>query len=159
ASDEMNGRKPFTAGIDSSASFIAREFKKAGLVGLNGGGEFLQNFHVQTSEMLHSSVKINSRKIDQNDLLAFASSESFSWDNVKDSVATKFLKAGENFVDAMIRAAQEKKDMLLVADTSFRGLLKRFRSFQMQRFNGSGNILVALFPSPPKAYKVEVASK
>jgi Peptidase family M28 len=159
ASDSMHGRKIFTPGIEKSAAFIAEEFKKAGLETLKGSSEFLQTFQMQRSETIESSVTINQQKIDQHDLLVFASAERFFWNAAKDSVETIFVKAGENFIRTIFQIAQGNKHVLIVADTSFRRSVNRLRSFSLQRFSDRGNIVLALHPEPAKTYSVQVTSK
>jgi len=44
SSDEMEGRRTFTKGIDKAAAFIADEFKKTGLQTWNNSGSYLQQF-------------------------------------------------------------------------------------------------------------------
>jgi hypothetical protein len=44
ASDEMQGRRTFTPGIDKAATFIESEFKKIGLKPLNGATGYRQTF-------------------------------------------------------------------------------------------------------------------
>jgi Zn-dependent M28 family amino/carboxypeptidase len=46
ASDEMQGRKVFTPGIEKAASFIVNEFQNSGLKPLNGSNDFKQTFTV-----------------------------------------------------------------------------------------------------------------
>src|SRR5450432_3689219 len=44
ASDDMQGRKVYTAGIEKAAAFIIREFRDAGLQPFPGTTDFTQNF-------------------------------------------------------------------------------------------------------------------
>lgn len=44
ASDEMEGRRTFTKGIDKAAAFIAAEFKSYGIQPLKGSNQYLQSF-------------------------------------------------------------------------------------------------------------------
>ncbi len=158
ASDDMQGRKAFTAGIEKAAVFIAEEFRKTGLQTLNGTEGYSQPFKVVLSETERATVFINGQNIDQNDLLVFAASELINWRN-KDSVETIFIRAGENFGQKLFQLAQGKKDLLIVADTSFRRPLARFRNFLMQRLTGSGNVVVALHYSAADSAFVQVTSK
>ncbi|MFN5021462.1 MAG: hypothetical protein ACK5GP_07415 [bacterium] len=44
SSDEMQGRRTFTPGIEKAANFIAAEFEKTGLQKWNNGTTYLQSF-------------------------------------------------------------------------------------------------------------------
>ena len=44
SSDELEGRKTFSKGIDKAAAFIANEFEQAGLAKFNNSSSYLQSF-------------------------------------------------------------------------------------------------------------------
>src|SRR5688500_20277120 len=48
ASDEMEGRRPFTPGIDKAAAFIASEFKKAGIQPVHDTSYFQEVLRIRT---------------------------------------------------------------------------------------------------------------
>src|SRR5690606_11207961 len=62
SSDEMEGRRTFTAGIDKAAQFISEEFKKAGLQAIDSGSYF-QKF---TLKELYFPRNFGSATLDQD---------------------------------------------------------------------------------------------
>src|SRR5690606_20470863 len=54
AADDMQGRAPFTPGIEKAAAFIASEFKKSGIQPVNGDS-YMQEFSLLRLRM--NSVK------------------------------------------------------------------------------------------------------
>ena len=60
ASDELEGRKTFSKGIDKAAAFIANEFAQAGLATFNNSGTYLQTF----SRMPTKITKEDTNKIE-----------------------------------------------------------------------------------------------
>ena len=44
SSDEMQGRRTFTPGIEKASAFIEQEFKKTGLQTFNGAANYRQEF-------------------------------------------------------------------------------------------------------------------
>src|SRR5687767_15664128 len=58
SSDKMQGRETFTPGLDSAASFIAQEFKKAGLLPVNANSYF-QNFSLIRTKPLSASATLD----------------------------------------------------------------------------------------------------
>src|ERR1700709_1932244 len=56
ASDDMKGRKVFSAEIDNAAAFIANEFKTIGLEPLNKNGGYLQKFTMLSAQQTSVSA-------------------------------------------------------------------------------------------------------
>ncbi len=55
SADDMQGRKPFTPGIDKAAAFIAEEFKKAGLKPVKKRS-YLQSFNMLRVKFVSAKV-------------------------------------------------------------------------------------------------------
>src|SRR5688572_21722146 len=64
SSDEMQGRKVFTAGIDKAATFIADEFRKAGLQTWNGQSSYLQTFTMVRPSFVSAKGNFDGIEID-----------------------------------------------------------------------------------------------
>jgi Peptidase family M28 len=157
ASDTMMGRKAGTPQADKASAFIANEFRKAGLKTFTGAMDYFQSFNMLGSETLDASVNVDSLVADPADILVFAEKETIDWNN---SGAEKiWIPGGVNFGQKLFGMTREKGDRIIFADSSYRKTLKRFRSFPMQRFVGSGNIVVVLTSAEPKSYKVLVKSR
>ena len=62
ASDELAGRFPFTPGIDKAATFIADEFKKAGLQPWDGKS-FIQSFTVAQLHFISGNAVVNGEQV------------------------------------------------------------------------------------------------
>ena len=58
SSDDMQGRRTFTTGIDKAAVFISEEFKKAGLQPVKGDSYF-QEFMMVGPKFLNASGKFD----------------------------------------------------------------------------------------------------
>jgi Zn-dependent M28 family amino/carboxypeptidase len=50
SSDELEGRKTFSKGIDKAAAFIANEFAQAGLATFKNSGTYLQSFSIMSNK-------------------------------------------------------------------------------------------------------------
>src|SRR2546423_12310894 len=59
SSDEMQGRRIFTPGINKAADFIANEFKVAALQTWNGGKTYKQEFAVVRPKFISASGSFN----------------------------------------------------------------------------------------------------
>ena len=59
ASDEMEGRRTFSPGIDKAAAFIAKEFEASGLKSLKGDNNFLQSFSINRPKFISLAASID----------------------------------------------------------------------------------------------------
>src|ERR1700761_6445098 len=78
SADDMQGRATFTPGIEKAAQFIEGEYKKTGLLPMQGNTGYRQNFTMVKNSSVNSSVTINGVKISA-DSIAIVSPVSFSW--------------------------------------------------------------------------------
>ena len=156
ASDEMQGRRPNTPGMEKAAAFIAAAFRKTGLETIKNDGNYFQSFKLVKAETGEKKLSINGKSIPAGDFAVFASSEKFSWANTGAEVA--YIKPGENFVQKVFGALEGNKDVLLIADTSHTRIFNRLKNYKSPRWEGSGNVLVALSTETVNEYNAEAAS-
>ena len=156
AADSMLGRKAGTPQSDLASAFIAAEFRKAGLKTMTGASDYFQAFVVKRSETISTAATYDSVTADKNDILALAVQEDINWDNT--GAEKIWIPKGQNLGQKVFSMSGEKGDRIIFADTSYRRTLNRFRSFPIERFPGSGNIVIVLAPQEPARYKVTVKS-
>ncbi|NDC77626.1 MAG: hypothetical protein EBZ67_07120, partial [Chitinophagia bacterium] len=81
ASDEMQGRRPGTPGIDKAAVVIAEAFEKAGLKPLPGATDgYFQRFETLGATVLEASVAVNGREMGASDFIVFPADERIEWE-------------------------------------------------------------------------------
>ena len=73
ASDEMQGRRASTPGIEKAAAFISDEFKKAGLQAWNNSATYLQSFAMLKPQLVSAAANFDGVAIDQKNILAYTS--------------------------------------------------------------------------------------
>lgn len=157
SSDEMQGRRPGTAGIDKAAAVIAETFRKAGLKPLPGTTDgFLQRFETIGATVLEVSVAVNGKEMGASDFLAFPAAERVEWEF--EDVETVPLDRQGNPVQALMTLLQSGKDMVVVADTSQRRSLSRLRGMRMQRMGG-GSVIVVISSEQVCHYKVSCKAR
>src|SRR3954463_11099405 len=71
SSDDMQGRRVFTPGIEKAANFIASEFKAAGLQPFNNAPGYLQNFSMLRPKFISATGTIDGNMIDEKNIIAF----------------------------------------------------------------------------------------
>ena len=68
ASDELEGRKTFSKGIDKAAAFIANEFGQAGLATFKNSGTYLQSFSRMSARFISASGNFDGNVLDQKNI-------------------------------------------------------------------------------------------
>jgi hypothetical protein len=151
SADDMQGRKPFTPGIDKAADFIAAEFKKAGLKPVSGESYF-QDFAMLRTKFVSAKGTVNGKALEEKDIVGMTAmtdlsiTQSSGYQTIKltkDSlypVATRLLKSAGNY--------------LLLVDTAarnlFNGLKRRSTSFK-----SDANIVALLTTEDAATYTVD----
>ncbi|HMJ48699.1 MAG TPA: M28 family peptidase, partial [Ferruginibacter sp.] len=151
ASDEMQGRKTFSPGIEKAASFISGEFKKAGLVFFDGLKDYLQPFSMIKTKFISAGGNMDNIPVDANDIIAITTDTllrinensgytKVTWDtSVKlMAEASKLIRADKNYL-VLINKLQAKNF----------GNIKRFKR---ESFPRKGNVIFVLTDNDPAKY-------
>jgi hypothetical protein len=155
SSDEMQGRRPLTPGIEKAASYISEAFSKAGLKPLKPGASgHLQRFHTFQSVVKRQSLTIDGRAVADSDYIAFPSVPELRWAGSGAEVV--YIPAGGNPLQDVARKVQGDKNLLLVADPSHRRSLERLRRAAFRRLEGAGNVILVYHPGAVGSYAAEV---
>ncbi len=158
ASDEMQGRKPLTPGIDKAAAFIADEFRKAGLKPLEQASDsHLQPFAVSQYEPASQEVLINGQVVPAESVLAFPGAEQVRWNNQGAEIVR--IRPGENAARKLYGLVTDGKSYLVMIDTSHRNALARFRTFRAQKLDGSGTVVAVIGTDSVQSYQVNLAAR
>ncbi|HZZ75622.1 MAG TPA: aminopeptidase, partial [Puia sp.] len=72
SSDDMQGRQVFTKGIEKAASFISKEFMRAGLKPLPGSKDYNQTFAMVNAESMDAHIILDGILVDKKNLVAFS---------------------------------------------------------------------------------------
>lgn len=156
AHDSMMGRAAGTPYSDKAAAFIAAEFKQAGLKVMAGNDGFLQKFNMIRSEKNSVEVMVDGLPVDPKDVLVYAEDAQLDWSA---GAAEKiWIDKGQNFGQKVFGLTGEKGNKVVFADTSYRRFVKRFASFPIQRYGGSGNLVVILAEKDPGNWTVKASN-
>ena len=152
ASDELAGRKPFTPGIEKAASFIAKEFEKAGLQKTNGS--YLQSFPMYQSKVIRFTAIVD--ELTLCPAVAIISKETSIQIDEKSGFEVASIKEGENFGQNAYRIMSAKKPTIAFLHESFAKYIPRLSSRGPLRENQSTIIFVVANTIPTK-FKVSAA--
>jgi hypothetical protein len=152
ASDEMRGRKTFSPEIDKAADFIAGEFKKAGLAPWKDKS-YLQEFQVLSPVQTSITATINGDNVDPRNILVVTSESDFTLDQ-NSGFEIRQIKAGGNLYQEAAGIWGEKKNILVVVDTSFSKNFPRLTFLKRNMFKGTTSVVFILGTVTPATYKI-----
>lgn len=155
SSDDMQGRKPLTPGIEKAASYIASAFSKAGLEPMGRVEDgYLQRFHTFQSVVKRQSLTIDGRAVADSDFIAFPSSAELRWRSTGAEVV--YIPAGGAPLQDVVRRVQGDRNLLVVADPSHRKSLERLRRASFRRLEGAGQVILVYHAGAVGSYVAEV---
>ncbi len=119
SSDEMQGRRTFTPGIDKAATFIESEFKKIGLKPLNGAAGYRQTFNKYQLTPTSAQVTIDGQVIaPENVLVVGSNSEQLTFDQTNSDAWVK-LDTSKTFQSQYRALARGGKKQIIFVDKKF----------------------------------------
>ena len=154
SSDDMQGRKVFSPGIEKAADFIAEEFKVAGLQTWNNSASYKQDFVMVRPKFISASATINGIETDQRNIIVITSqpelkiTEASGYEKV-------YIKAGANFFNEAIKYGQSGKNYMVVVDTSFAKTFPRLSGLKGQIFKSDNSVVFLLAIDDPVKYTIE----
>lgn len=154
ASDEMRGRRVYSPEIDKAADFIAEEFKAAGLKTWDGGPSFRQEFVMVSPKQVSLTARFDGQDIDATKVVLITSQADV---NITQNAGyeTAYIKAGENLFQQASAFAGEKKNMIVLVDTSFSKNFPRLSFFKRSLFKTDHNIIFILGTEMPKSWTIQ----
>jgi hypothetical protein len=152
AADEMRGRKTFSPEIDKAADFIADEFKKAGLQPWKDKS-YLQEFQVSSPVQTSLTATINGETVDPKNIVVVTSQPDLTVDQ-NSGFEIRQIKAGGNLYQEAAGIWGEKKNILVVVDTSFTKNFPRLTFLKRNMFKGANSVVFILSTVTPVSYKI-----
>jgi hypothetical protein len=153
ASDELKGRAVFTEGIDKAASFIAEEFKKAGLQPISGKS-YLQEFTINRNKFISASGTVDGVQVDPRNIVGFSGqnkvqvnqSSGFTIEQIgaKDTLYVKiqrFLASGRNYV--------------VFVDSTHMRMFNSLKRFRRESTPMNNSVIAVLNNSVPASFNIE----
>ncbi|MFN2458384.1 MAG: M28 family peptidase [Chitinophagaceae bacterium] len=154
SSDEMQGRKVFTPGIDKAADFIASEFKAAGLKTWNNNGAYRQEFMMVRPRFVSIKGEINDEEVDPKNIIAITSKKELEVKE-KSGYEIAYIKAGQNLFKQAAAFVQSNKNMVVFVDTSFSKNFSKLTGLKRQLFKSNNSVVFFLTSDNVKEFKVK----
>jgi hypothetical protein len=158
SSDNMQGRKINTPGIDRAAAFIAKEFQEAGLKPLSGSGDYYQEFSILDPQSVETTANLDGEILSTQKILVYSADSSLTI-TPKDNYEKVYLRKGGNLTEIFFKYLDGKSNVLILVDTSFAAKFERLAKVHMPLFSGSGNRIFLLTSTDPKQYNIRIRQK
>ncbi|PWU04623.1 MAG: aminopeptidase [Bacteroidetes bacterium] len=156
SSDDMQGRKTFSPGIDKAAEFIASEFKKAGIQPLQPGGNYFQEFTVIKLKYISAKGNLDGAELDPKDIVAFTTEAAISFDQNSGYKKIKIAATDTFQKEAFKILRSEKENVFVIVDTSQAKNFARLIRFKGESFKMKNNLVFVLSEKDPTNYSIEV---
>ncbi len=155
AADDMRGRKALSPEADKAASFIAAEFKQAGLQTWNGGDSYLQGFALVRPKFISASGTIDGKLLDQKNIVVITSQPELKM-NQNSGYEKITIKAGANFFMEAYKYFQSGKNYFITVDTSFSKNFPRLAQFKSSGiFKSDKSVVFVLTDKEPSVFTIE----
>ena len=158
ASDTMRGRATFTPDIERAADYIESRFKKAGLKTWNGSGSYRQPFAMVRTTPVSATATLDGVSLPADHVMALSSASDLTVDQ-NSGYEKAYIRAGANFFNEFVHYSHEKKNYLVLVDTSFATSFARGGRFGRQQFKTDRNIIFVLANTDPSAWSVHIEQK
>jgi hypothetical protein len=155
ASDDMRGRRVFTPDIERAADFIASEFKADGLKTFNNSESFKQEFAVTRPKFISVAGIIDGQPVDPKKIIIITSQAKLDVDQNSGYQWTS-IQAGQNLQSEGRKLMKEKKNLLVLVDTSFYSSLGNLIRLKSGMFKSEYSIIFILAAAEPKTFSIQV---
>jgi len=155
SSDEMQGRRTFTPGIEKAANFIAAEFDKIGLQKWNNGSSYLQSFSMLRTKISGIKATIDGNAADAKKMNVVSVQKKLKVDQASGYDVVTIAK-GANYVTEVRKVMGGSKNTVVLVDTSHAAMFARFPQRGGQFYSTQSNVVLMLTDKAPANYTVEL---
>ena len=167
SSDEMQGRRTFTPGIEKAANFIASEFEKIGLKKWNNGDSYLQSFAMIRPKVTSASIEIKGLDAENTTINSVPKSIKFSINSVQKSLniteksgyEIASIARGANFVNEWRKYLSSTKNTVVFVDSTHEQIFTRATQRGGQFYSTQPNIVFIIRNEIPTRFKIEATQE
>ena len=153
ASDEMQGRRASSAGIEKAAAFIADEFRKVGLQKWSDSAGYLQSFIMLKPRFISASGNFDGIAIEQKNIIAFTTKPSLKISNQSGYEIVE-VKATDTFRPGGLMAS--KKNLLVIVNPAHERIFISLSRYKPETSPTERSVFFVLAPKVPTNYSLEI---
>ena len=158
SSDELEGRKTFSKGIEKAAAFIANEFDQAGLNKFTGNTSYLQSFNLVKPRIVSLSCKIDGAEFDTKQVVVVTIAPTIQINETSGYEIVKINK-DENFMAKAYGFLSASNNLIVLVDESFAPNFLRLAQFKNNLSDQQKNIVFILSNNTPANFTIEATHK
>ena len=158
SSDEMQGRRTFTPGIEKAGAFIASEFEKIGLKKWNNASSYLQSFAMVRPKTTSIKATMNGNTIDAKKISISSVEKSINiTENSGYEIAS--IAKGANFVNEWRKMMSSTKNTIVFVDTTHATIFARATQRGGQLYQTQPNLILVLQNEIPTSFAIEATQE
>lgn len=155
SSDDMRGRAVFTPDIERAADYIESRFKAAGLKTWNGSDSYRQPFTMVQATPISATGTFDGEALSTGQIVAMSSSTELAIDE-NSGYEKVWIKPGHNFATEVVHYIHEKKNYLVLIDTSYAANFSRLSRFGRQQFKSPYSVVCVLSVANPTHFSIKI---
>ena len=160
SSDEMQGRKTFSTGIDKAADFIANEFLKHKLTYFGKNNTFFQEFSMIKTKTISAKVLLDHDTVPEGNFYINSTSANIDY-NSMEGLEIVHIKAADDFRKKIQSLLEAKKNLLVLIDTAHSTRFRRLRDIANRaRFSSPYNqVFILTTADAPNYFELHVKNE
>ena len=156
ASDEMEGRRTFSPGIDKAAAFIAKEFEAAGLKSLKGDVNYLQSFSINRPKFISLSANLDGVNIDSKQVIVVTIQPEINITAASGYTIEK-ITATENLSQAAAKMIGANQNLIVLVDEAHAQNFGRLVRFKNNLSSNQATVVFILSNTAPTNYSIQAS--
>ena len=158
SSNELEGRKTFSKGIDKAADFIGNEFKQANLATFQNSNTYLQKFTRLNARFLNANANFDGSAIDLKNIIVVTNQANVTINETSGYEIEKINK-DDNLGQVARKYISSNKNLLVLVDESFANNFNRLISFKSNITAQQKTVIFILSNIKPSKFTIEANHK
>lgn len=158
SSDEMQGRRTFTPGIEKAGQFIATEFEKTGLKKLGNSNSYLQSFAMIRPKTTAIKATMNGNTIDPKKISISAVEKSITISE-KSGYEIATIARGANFINEWRKMMTSTKNTIVFFDSTHETMMMRVGQRGGQLYQTQPSVIFVSQNEKPSSFSIEATQE
>ena len=158
SSDELEGRRTYSKGIDKAADFIANEFKQSGLATLNNNGSYLQKFTRLNAKFISATANFDGVDLDSKNVIVLTNQPTVSITEASGYEVVKIAKE-DNLGLTARKYFTANKNYIVLVDESFANNFSRLIQFKSGITAEQKTVVFVLANQAPSKFIIQATHK
>ncbi len=158
SSNELEGRRTFSKGIDKAADFIANEFKQTKLATLQNTSSYLQKFTRLSVKFIGANANFDGSSIDLKNIIVITNQANVSINETSGYEIEKINKE-DNLGQSVRKYLSSNKNYLILVDESFANNFSRLTALKSNITAQQKTVVFILSNQKPTKFNIEATHK